>query len=104
MVGLEIYQYRNPIFLEELSLGHSTRLTRIFLENVYFNLSSLRKITIDISSKPDDLKLSWAVIARAGGSLQHLESRYSDIEHGVNFLYFKHDINSEHDHDQKFGF
>jgi len=96
VTGSEVCQYHDPILLEELSFGHSTHLLHIFLENTYFDFSGLRKITIDISSEPDDLKLSWSVIARAGVSLQHLEFRHSNIHHPLKFLYFKH--NGEHEY------
>lgn len=88
---------RHKRIFEELSLGHSTVLLRILLENAYFDLSSLQKITIDISSKPTNLKLSWSLIARAGESLRHLEFRQSDMEHNPRFFCFK---NSGEHHDQ----
>ena len=84
--GLEVCQY--PILLEELSLGHSTGLLHILVENTLFDCSSLRKITIDISSRPGDLKLSWSLIAHAGVSLQYLEFRHSNMHHPLSFLCF----------------
>jgi hypothetical protein len=96
---LEFRQCHLPI-LEELSWGHSSRLLQIFMENAYFDLSRLRKITIDITSKSSDFKLSWSLIARAGNSLQHLKFCHSDMKHRLNFFCLRH--GSEHEHDHSF--